>query len=154
PADPAASTGVGPTTTVEGAGVVGTPYYMSPEQLRDEKLDGRSDQFAWGVIAYELLCGSGPWTQGSLAVHLIPRVPSMEAESLSLRNPKVPKHVEAIIHRALSKVRGARFGSMEEIAAALGHVDAAFVPLGRTESAQEPAPTQMAAATAALPPPT
>src|SRR5690606_9440242 len=45
-----------PTLTEEGA-LIGTPLYMAPEQLRAEDLDARSDQFAWGVVAYELLSG-------------------------------------------------------------------------------------------------
>jgi len=48
--------------SLTGKGVaIGTPYYMAPEQMRRETLDGRADQFAWGVVAYELLSGSPAW---------------------------------------------------------------------------------------------
>src|SRR5438477_113508 len=48
--------------SLTGKGVaIGTPYYMAPEQMRREPLDGRADQFAWGVVAYELLAGAPPW---------------------------------------------------------------------------------------------
>ena len=45
--------------------VTGTPFYMSPEQIRSERVDGRSDQFSWGVMAYELLTGQPPWTSAA-----------------------------------------------------------------------------------------
>ncbi len=47
--------------TTDGAGLIGTPAYMSPEQVRGETLDARSDIFAFGVILYELLTGAVPW---------------------------------------------------------------------------------------------
>ncbi len=48
-------------TLTETGAVVGTPLYASPEQLSASAVDGRSDQFAWGVMAYELCCGLLPW---------------------------------------------------------------------------------------------
>src|SRR5271154_4081434 len=49
-----------PTLTNEGV-KLGTPVYMAPEQIRGDALDGRTDQFAWGVVAYELCTGALPW---------------------------------------------------------------------------------------------
>jgi serine/threonine protein kinase len=60
----AATSGGDTTTTLTGAGiVVGTPRYMSPEQMAGRTVDGRSDQFAWGVTAYEVLSGSNAWPE-------------------------------------------------------------------------------------------
>jgi serine/threonine-protein kinase len=55
-----------PSLTAEGH-MVGTPQYMAPEQLRGEPLDGRCDQFAWGVMAWELFTGRSPWAAAAAA---------------------------------------------------------------------------------------
>jgi len=54
------------TQSMQGT-IVGTPWYLSPEQLRGEPVDGRADQFAWGVTAYELPRGSCPGRRASAA---------------------------------------------------------------------------------------
>ena len=62
-----------PTLTVEGV-KLGTPMYMAPEQIRGDALDGRADQFAWGVLAYELLAGRLPWRGGHDALAVMASV--------------------------------------------------------------------------------
>jgi serine/threonine-protein kinase len=93
--------------------VVGTPRYMSPEQLCGEDLDGRSDQFAWAVLAYELLTGKAPWREAgdslaSVAVQLM-----RDPEPLHLDG--LPEVVKAAILRALSRDKEARFPSMDAL---------------------------------------
>lgn len=105
-----------PTLTRQGA-TLGTPRYMSPEQIRCAPLDARSDQFSWGVLAYELLTQHRPWTGDAVAVQL--KIVMDDPPPLSEAAPEVPAEVEAIVLRALSKRREDRFASMAEIAAAL-----------------------------------
>ena len=64
-ADPHAVTDVvrAPGTLTADGIVVGTPFYMAPEQMRGEAIDGRADQFSWGVLAHELLTGDLPWNR-------------------------------------------------------------------------------------------
>src|SRR6185437_240582 len=62
-----------PTLTVDGV-KLGTPVYMSPEQIKGDVLDGRTDQFAWGVVAYELLAGRLPWRGSSDAMAVMASV--------------------------------------------------------------------------------
>jgi serine/threonine-protein kinase len=105
--------------TVTGAGVAGTPLYMSPEQIRAEPLDGRSDQFAWGILAYELFVGERPWVsnaQGNLPV--LAAILSTPAPPMSQR-AHLPAAVEHTVMRALSKNREDRFATMDDVADAL-----------------------------------
>jgi serine/threonine-protein kinase len=98
--------------------VLGTGQYLSPEQANGERGDERSDQYSLGVVTYELLTGEVPYSgDGLMAValrHVRDPVPSVRA----LR-PDVPARVDAVVARALAKQPEDRFGSMEELAAAL-----------------------------------
>jgi eukaryotic-like serine/threonine-protein kinase len=114
-------------TTAEGM-TVGTPYYMAPEQMRGEELDGRADQFAWGVLAYELLAGELPWQTGIDSLQLVAQVLSRDPPLLSAKNPDVPTSVEAAVMRALAKSRELRFASMTDLLRAVDGDAAAWSP--------------------------
>lgn len=107
-----------PTLTAEGV-AVGTPYYMAPEQMRGEPVDGRADQFAWGVLGYELLTGRLPWSRGAPGVQLVAEILSKEPEPAESLEPAMPAEVAACLHKALAKSRDARHASMEEATASL-----------------------------------
>lgn len=92
--------------TQEGK-VTGTPRYMAPEQLRGEPPDGRTDQYAWGTMAYELVAG----------VH--PHAGSGPPEMLNHLDPAVPFEVAAAVARALAPVPDLRFPTMTDAAAVL-----------------------------------
>jgi eukaryotic-like serine/threonine-protein kinase len=119
-ADPNASTQSQalPTLTVEGV-KLGTPVYMAPEQIRDAGLDGRADQFAWGVLAYELLTGSLPWRGAKDALAMVAAILTDEVDPSPLDQAAVPPAVKDVILRALAKRPDARFGSMDEVVSAL-----------------------------------
>ena len=106
------------TVTQQGV-VVGTPLYMAPEQLRGDSLDGRADQFAWGVMAYELLAGVSPWRKMGQGVSLALEILSSEPAPLVQVAPRVGRVVADVVTRALAKSADARFASMDEIAQAL-----------------------------------
>ena len=95
-------------TTATGTGVIGSPGYMSPEQWRGETVDGRADQYALGVVAYEMLAGRRPFetvrVQDLLKLHLSAEVPDVSA----LR-PELDPAVGAAIQRALAKYPSDRF---------------------------------------------
>jgi hypothetical protein len=98
--------------------VVGTPQYMAPEQIRGEPLDGRADQFAWGVMAYELISGKIPWDRAT-GLAVVAAVLSEDTRPLSAVAPGVHARLEAAILRALMKSRDDRFATMEGLIEAL-----------------------------------
>jgi serine/threonine-protein kinase len=108
------------TTLSTGASSVrGTPLYMAPEQLRGEPLDGRVDQFAWAVLAYELLTGELPWGRSGDVVTHIARMLSKEPDDVASRAPGVPEAWSRAVKRALSRDANARFASMTELLGAM-----------------------------------
>jgi serine/threonine-protein kinase len=98
--------------------VLGTPSYMSPEQLAGKKIDGQSDLFSLGVTLYQLACGSLPF-QGDSMTQLMFRIANEPPADILGINPSLPECLVAIINKALAKDVAARFKSGEEMAQAL-----------------------------------
>src|SRR5437764_497428 len=69
---------------------VGTPRYMSPEQMRGDPLDAATDQFSWGVIAYELLTGKLPWEVAQGGLPLVAQILSLTPPPLRALDPGIP----------------------------------------------------------------
>src|SRR3546814_15418637 len=82
--------------------VLGTPSYMSPEQLAGRKVDGRSDLFSLGVTLYQLLTGALPFQAESMATLMFKIANEPHAPLLTLR-PDLPAPVDLIIARVLQK---------------------------------------------------
>ena len=81
--------------THEGT-LVGTPAYMAPEQLRAEPVDARADQFAWGVVAYELLSGRRPWETTGGGYPLAAEILTRQPPRLRAVAPGVSARVESV----------------------------------------------------------
>jgi serine/threonine-protein kinase len=97
----------------------GTPLYMAPEQILGAVIDGRADQFAWGVVAYELLTGELPWNRNVRPSELLAQVLSREVPPPRTKNPEIPEEVDAVVARALKKAAAERLSSMDEVATLL-----------------------------------
>lgn len=98
--------------------VLGTPSYMSPEQLAGKRVDGRSDLFSLGVTLYQLLTGSLPFQADSLATLMYRIANEVPAPVLTLR-PELPPALAPVIQCSLAKSVEQRYARGAEFAAAL-----------------------------------
>lgn len=108
------------THTKVGA-VLGTPQYMSPEQAMGEKIDGRSDLFAAGIVLYQLLAGERPFRGDSL-VAIASRIVKDDPPPLSAKRPDAPAALRRVVDRCLAKKPEQRFQNGQELADALKKV--------------------------------
>jgi len=105
--------------------VLGTPSYMSPEQLSGKKIDGRSDLFSLGVMFYQMLTGSLPFTGDSMAT-LMYKIANEPYTPVSEVSSKLPPEIDNIIEKALHKDADQRFQTGNEMAKALKECVAAI----------------------------
>jgi hypothetical protein len=126
------------STSLTGTGIaMGTPLYMSPEQAAaDPLVDHRSDIYAFGVMAYELLTGSPPFT-GATAQHVIAAHMTMAPPPLSSRRTGIPVALERLVLRCLEKRPADRWQSADEI---LARIDMFLTPAHGTGSFTAPRP--------------
>ncbi|MEO5770168.1 MAG: serine/threonine-protein kinase [Polyangia bacterium] len=126
--------------------VMGTPNYMAPEQAegRIDEIDHRTDQWALASIAYELVAGRPPFIGDNIAA-LLYQVLHQAPPPLASLNPGLPRQVEDVLRRALSKEQIGRFATMTEFSRAFESAAS-----GR-EPAVAPAPPEAQAAMARAP---
>jgi len=106
--------------------IIGTPAYMSPEQIKGEKIDGRADVYALGCVLFEMLTGKTPFSSGTDDVQILYRQMHDAPPPLAKYLPDVPPPLAALMHRALQKDPAQRFPSMQSMAAALAEVATAI----------------------------
>src|SRR4051794_20684891 len=97
---------------------MGTPLYMSPEQIEGHALDSRSDIYSLGVTAYHMLAGQPPFTGDtplSVAIQHLNSVPP----PLASRRPDVPPRLAQVVERMMAKKPSERFGDPAELLAEL-----------------------------------
>jgi eukaryotic-like serine/threonine-protein kinase len=94
--------------------VMGTAQYMSPEQARGLKVDGRTDVFSLGVVLYEMVAGRAPF-QGATAADLIISIVEKEPAALSRYAQDIPAELQRILSKALRKDREMRYQTVKEL---------------------------------------
>ncbi|MBI4508052.1 MAG: protein kinase [Deltaproteobacteria bacterium] len=96
--------------------IVGTPYYMSPEQIRGEELDHRTDIYSFGATMYRVLTGEPPF-QAQAPIGVLTKHLTEEVTPLRLRTPglEIDSRVEALVLRAMAKQRENRFPTVDSL---------------------------------------
>ena len=95
--------------------VVGTPFYMSPEQIRQLDLDARTDIFSFGVVMYEMLAGGLPFNGTASSEVMASIINEREAQPISRYSSDIPTELERIVLKALRKNRDERYQSTKEM---------------------------------------
>ena len=98
--------------------VLGTPAYLSPEQIEGQKQDGRSDLFSLGVVLYEMITGVRPFAGNSLG-EVCAQILTDNPVPPSKRNPSIPAAFDRIVARCLAKNADERYQSGNDLARAL-----------------------------------
>jgi serine/threonine protein kinase/Tol biopolymer transport system component len=106
-------------STTQSGILAGTPQYMSPEQARGERVDGRSDLFSLGSVMYAMLTGRCPF-RSNTTMAALRRVCTDQPRPLDQLNPDAPRWLIAIIERLMAKNPDDRFQSAAEVAEVLG----------------------------------
>lgn len=123
--------------------VLGTPSYMSPEQLAGRRVDGRSDLYSLGVMLYQLLTGRLPHRSESMA-ELMQQIANQPAPDIRSLRPDLPDALARVVALVLEKRPEARYGSGQQLAA-----DLRAVVLRMQAAGSQPAPLD---GTSSIPP--
>lgn len=101
-------------TSLTGTGTIGTPGYMSPEQIQGQNLDGRADIYALGVMLFEMITGERPYKADSAPMMIVKQMTEAIPEVRSL-NPDLPRSYDAVIQRTTAKNKESRPRSAKQL---------------------------------------
>jgi serine/threonine protein kinase len=128
------------TANLTQSGVLlGTPSYMSPEQIQGRDLDGRSDLFSLGVVLYELLTGVRPFDADSIST-IIYRVLYEDPRPAAAHNPALPSGLHRVLDRALAKDPASRYASGALLVSDLRQSLSGLPPQSLSQPFPRPAP--------------
>src|SRR5438477_2985245 len=124
----------GTSQMTEAGSIIGTAQYLSPEQARGAPVDQRSDIYSVGIVLYEMLTGSVPFT-GDTPLEIAMKHLSAVPEPPSEKRPEVPRDLDLIVVRALAKNPDDRYASAEEMDADLARTAKGLGVSDETEEA-------------------
>jgi eukaryotic-like serine/threonine-protein kinase len=124
----------GASQMTETGSIIGTAQYLSPEQARGAQVDQTSDLYSLGIVLYELLTGTVPFT-GDTPVEIAMKHLSAIPEPPSAKRPEVPPALDQVVLRALAKDPAQRYQSAEEMDADLERVARGLAVSRETEEA-------------------
>ncbi len=116
PADGSTATSITATDAI-----VGTVTHMSPEQIRGQEVDTRSDIFSFGIVLYEMVAGRNPFP-GETSAQVAASILNEEAEPLHRYRRGVPEDLDRVLHRMLEKDPNERYQSVHEVRVELRHI--------------------------------
>ncbi len=111
------------STMTQSGTIVGTPSYMSPEQIQGVRVDARADIFSLGVIIYEMLTGKRPF-EGDHITTIVYKIMNEEPTNIREMKRDLPEGFEQVIKKALEKDANKRYQSCKELAADLKNIGA------------------------------
>jgi serine/threonine-protein kinase len=127
---------LGSFIAAQTTGLMGSPFYMAPEQWSDEPPDARADVYSLGVMFYQMLCGEVPF-KGSSIPSIMKKHLTSDVPSLASKGVEVPPQIETVVRHALEKEPAHRTGSADEFSSELREAMAlASAQLKRTADAQ------------------
>ncbi len=133
---------LGSFIAAQTTGLMGSPFYMAPEQWSDEPPDARADIYSLGVMFYQMLCGEVPF-KGSSIPSIMKKHLTSEVPTLASKGVDVPPQIEAAVRHALEKEPRYRTASAEEFSAELGRaMTSASARLKRTGESAEIDPSK------------
>ena len=124
----------GASQMTEAGSIIGTAQYLSPEQARGAPVDQTSDLYSLGIVLYELLTGSVPFT-GTTPVEVAMKHLSAVPEAPSAKRPEIPRELDLVVLRALAKDPRDRYQSAEEMDADLERVAGGLAVAPATQEA-------------------
>ncbi|MFZ2053936.1 MAG: protein kinase [Candidatus Aminicenantales bacterium] len=128
--------------TITGGGVmIGTPEYMSPEQVEGKAVDPRSDLYSLGNILYEMLAGRAPFA-GDSALSVAMKQKSERAPDPKQQNPRIPDSLSRLILKCLEKEAAKRYQTAEELVSELKTVERDIAAAEKTVSPRKPRPSR------------
>ena len=116
-------------TLTQAGGTIGTPAYMAPEQAVGDAVDHRTDLYAWGVMAYELLSGAHPFPRHTTPQQLITAHLTEPPLPMTGANPTVPRPLAELVMQCLEKDPARRPATAAEVLTALDAVGTPVAPL-------------------------